>query len=201
MANFVRRRIYTRATPPAAANIDGFLSILVSWLDDDWPDLEWDEIWTLVVDEIVDAATAGGFWPAWGRGDPAWDEIPDDDVTGEVALEDALGIFPGTMVYVEPDVAGAITMRGGSRWTIAAGQTPYMLIEAPYTGAHEPTAAIREVGLYIGAEPEAGHEADAYLPLANVADLGDYQAVDRMPIVNRSPTTSGKVRFLISVED
>jgi len=202
--NFVRRRIYTRAAPPDAtgAHIDGYKTFRFGMPHAPMPHFPMTEFWRFVVDDLVDAATAStGFWPAWGRGDPAWDETPDDDTTGETALVDPLGIFPGSWSYIEPDVAGAIIMRDGSRWTVAGAQTQYVLVEAPYAGVDEPTEAIREIALYTASEPAPAHTSDPYLPMANVDDLGDLVAIDRIAIVNRSLATSGKVRFLVRVEN
>jgi hypothetical protein len=92
-------------------------------------------------------------------------------------------------------------MGDGTRWNTSVTQTKYMLIESPYAAVDEPAAAIREVGWYIGSEPDVGHVGDPYVQIADVADLGDFQGVDRIPIVNRSPATSGKVRFLLTVEN
>jgi len=199
MVNFVRRRIYTRGTPdPAAAHIDGYAQRPRSWMNKPWPNLSWNESWRMVVEDIVDAADASsGFWPAWGSGDPAWDVTPDDDTTGETALTTPLGIFPGVLTFITPHVAGTITMSDGTRWNTSVSETPYMLVEAPYAATDEPTAAIREVGLYIGADAPAG----SYVEIADVVDLGQLEALDRITIVGRSPVTSGKVRFLIKVEN
>jgi len=197
--NFVRRRIYTTGTPnPAAANIDGYVTLPRPWMNIPWPNLSWNDTWKLVVDELVDAAAATtGFWNAWGSGEDDWDDIPDDDTTGDTALTTPLGIFPGVLTYITPDVAGTIRMSDMTRWNVSMSQTPYMLIESPYAAGDEPTAAIRELGLYIGATAPAG----PYVEIADVTDIGELRAIDRIRIVGRSPVTSGKVRFLVSVEN
>lgn len=203
MTNFVLREVYTPAAAGAAdaVHIDGYSSLQPGCPDIPVPDIPVDDLWTVFIQDIVDAIDASsGIFQQWGKGLTAWDGAPDDDVSGETDLTTPLGIFPGAWSYVEPDPAGAIIMGDGSRWTLSVDPTPYILTESAYAAEDESGNSIRELALRIGSEIEPGHEADAYWPMANVSAPGALQAMDRIKLAPRSPETSGKVRFLLTVE-
>jgi hypothetical protein len=204
MSNFVRRQYYTTAEPPepTGAHIDGRQSLTFGVPHLPMPHLPWTEFWKPPQDDMTAAADGGtGFFNAWGRGLPDWDETPDDDVTGETALEDLLGVFPGVWAWVEPDVIGDIIFSDGSRWTLSIVQTAHVYIESFYDEADEPGEAIREVASYFNVAADPGHESDPYIIAGDIADLGELAAMDRIPIESRSAETSGKVRFIISWEN
>jgi hypothetical protein len=202
MTNFVRRKVYARSAPPPADqdNIDGVMAMDFDVPHILPPHITAANVYQLIVNDLTDAADGGtGFHNAWGEGDPDWDETPDPEDGSETALEDLLGAFPATWQHVEPDVAGSIILNDGSRWEPTVDVTQYLYFEAPYANTDEPTAAIRELAAYLNLTPTGGHEADPYLPEANISALGDFLALDRIAIVSRSASTSGKVRIVLRV--
>lgn len=202
MPNFVRRIYYARSAPPGPdeANIDGLPTYGFDVPHILPPHITAANFYQLIVNGLTDDADGGtGFHGAVGRGDPDWDETSVPETGAETDLEDLLGLLPSTWQHVEPDVVGAIILNDGSRWTVTGDVTQYLLISADYAATVEPTAAIREVGLYLNATPDAGHESDAYLAAGDIGALGDFLGVDRVTIVNRSPVTSGKVRVVIRI--
>ena len=61
------------------------------------------------------------------------------------------------------------------------------------------TATIREVGLFMGTVPATGHENDAYLDVADVADPGILVLEDRFAGIERSPTNREVFEFVITI--
>lgn len=202
VGNLIRRRFFETEAPPPAdeINIDGFMGM------NDIPHLPAmhlppGEVWKAKMAYFTDQADAGtGFAPGWGEGQVAWDITPSEAPDGTTALENLLGVFPAGYQYVDPDPAGAIQfLEYGTRWSIAGAMTPYLYVEADYAADDEPAESIREVGLYLNVDPATGHEADSYLTVGNIDDLGQLVALDRILIASRSPETSGKVRFILRV--
>lgn len=202
MTNFVRRVFYEVVAPPEAdeMNIDAVLSMAFDVPHIVPPHIKAEDFYQIKVNELTDAADAGtGFFPAWGRGLPAWDATPDPADGSETALEDILGAFPATWQHVVPDVAGDITFNDGTRWTVTGDVSKYLYFEAPYAATDEPSSSIREGAIYLNLDPATGHESDTYLPVANIDDLGDFLALGRFEIFPRSPETSGLVRIILRV--
>lgn len=200
--NLVRRRFFETEAPPPAdeINIDGF-AVMNDIPHLPAPHLPAGEVWKAKMAYFTDQADAGtGFANGWGEGQEPWDVTPTEPPDGTTALDNLLGVFPGGYQYVEPDPAGAIRfLEYGTRWTISPTLTRYLYVEADYAADEEPEESIREVGLYLNVDPATGHESDTYLIAANIDDLGQLVAVDRIFIASRSPETSGKVRFILRV--
>lgn len=148
-------------------------------------------------------AAAGGWYVAWGEGDAAWDDTPVEPEQDDTALEDHLGHLVATAKFVVPDAGGAITTASGEKWslTASAGATPsrYIYLEAPYDYTDAPTAVIRELAVYKNATPDTGHEAQSYLPVADLASLGTLITIERITAVARSESISGKFKVVVRI--
>jgi hypothetical protein len=206
MSNLVRRVAYTRSAPPPLDQInigegELFLPLTANTIGHILPPhATAADLYTIKAQALKDAADAGtGYFLAWGGGDPAWDDTPEDDVTGETALEDFLGEHTAAGQFVDADPAGTIITANGSKYSAAAGVSKRLYLAAAYATGDEPDQVIREIAAYINAAPAAGHEADAYLPLANLDDIGDFIAQDRIALVPRSDLTSGAIRIVVKI--
>lgn len=203
MTGFIRRKFYLRAAPPPADQFnigEGELQHEPGWPDAAWPDATWAEFDTINMVALTAAADAGqGFFCGWGEGDADWDYAPDDVAGGAfVAL---LGLLRATWQYVTPNPAGALATASGARFDASVSPTRRILLDAAYDGTNEPDAFIREIGIYMNAEPDVGHEGQSYLPLADLANTGDLKAADRILMVERLPEISGAVRVVLRVGD
>lgn len=210
MTNFIERRLYARSAPPAADQTHIGEGELVRHLTAaHLPHvalgsihLTLGDLYKLAAPAILDAAAAGeGLRVGWGAGDPAWDDAPDDDVAGEAALQDLLGEVSAAWQYVTPNPAGAIVAGNGAKYSAAAGVSNRIFIEAAYAAGDEPAAVIRELGIFLNPDIAAGHEADSYVAVAHLDDIGELLAQDRITAFQRSPATSGKMKIVLKIGD
>lgn len=139
---------------------------------------------------------AQDFFLAWGTGNAGWGSSPPEPSESDTALYAHLGHFPATAVYCEPDEEGELATSSGERFTASGSPTPFLFISAPYDFTHEASGTIRELALYMNADPDTGHEAQTYLPAADLASLGELIAIQRIAPITRSGSTDGMLKMV-----
>ncbi len=91
---------------------------------------------------------------AWGTGDAAWDQTPEPEPINASALVNELGRRQATQVaFVNPDPAGTIETPQGN-FSLSAAPTRYLYVRVVFAFDEEPTAQIRELGVFIGCETD-----------------------------------------------
>ena len=150
----------------------------------------------------VDAATYGWYIAA-GSGDSGWDALPSipdpaETLTGLVAH---WGHFKVTTAqYVTPDAGGAIATGSNEKWSVSGSPTRYMYLEAPVDFADAPTETIRELALYVKPTPGTGHEAQNFLPPADLDVLGTILTMERIAATPRNGT-DGVLKLVFRIGD
>lgn len=136
---------------------------------------------------------------AWGSGDPAWDTTLEPPSTGDTDLVAELGRRQLTQIaYVSPDDQGEIEFPT-QNYTLSTSSTRQLYLRCNFDFSDASTATIREVGLFMGTVPATGHENDAYLDVADVADPGILVLEDRFAGIERSPTNREVFEFVITI--
>lgn len=89
------------------------------------------------------------FHLAWGAGDPSWLSNPPAESVGATALVDELGrLEADTVAFVTPDVDGPILLPSGNTYSISVEPTRYLYVYFHFLASQEPTATIREIGVF-----------------------------------------------------
>lgn len=137
---------------------------------------------------------------AWGTGDAGWDTTPVAPTNSDDDLEAELGRRQVTsMGYVTPDLNGSIVLPGGAKYSTSVSPTTYLYVRTVFEFTDEPTATIRECGLWQGTVPTSGHESDAYLAIANVGTKGLLLTLDRFPKITRSGSNREIFEFVLQI--
>ena len=148
---------------------------------------------------LFDDTTA--WFIAIGEGDEAWDDLatvpePAQTATGLVAH---IGHFVATAQYVTPAVNGAITTSASEKWDVSVAATRYIHLSAPIDYADAVGETIRELAVYVDATPDTGHEAQTYLPVADLAGLGTLLNQGRRSPVVRTIEDNGTLSLVFFV--
>ncbi len=127
---------------------------------------------------------------AWGTGDAAWDATPVPESVDDTALINEIGRRSVTQVmYVVEDALGEIVVPTG-RYAVSETPTRHILFRIAYDFADAAASQIREVALFAGTEVIAGLPAGQfYFDPTQIAAPGTLVALERIPVINRSPST------------
>lgn len=137
---------------------------------------------------------------AWGTGDPAWDAVPVPEPTDASALVAELGRHAvDVQTYCTPDPAGGISVPEG-RYKTSSTPTNYLYVQFNFDYADEPTAVIREVGVFLGTAPKATvPPGKGYLLPADLESPGVLLALQRVPAIPRSSATRQSFEFVLEL--
>lgn len=201
MSNLIRRKNFTTAGPPDPDAIDiGEGEIAYSLIAAHLPHIHPPHCTFADLAKLkAQIFMAAAIKLAIGGGAPAWDDTPVDSVAGLTALVDFIGEFVTACQYVTVDPSGAIQTAAGTKYSHSSSPTNRIYIEATYASSDEADAVIRELGVYMNATPSTGHSGDNYLPAANLDDIGTFIAEDRIAYVERSASTSGKIKVVLKI--
>ena len=125
---------------------------------------------------------------AWGRGLPAWDDLPEPEPTNITGLVDEIGRRTATQVgYVVPDAAGDIELPSGDRYTASAEPTKWLFVRFTFNYADAEGETVRELGIFLGTQPAAGLPAgQRYFTPGQLASAGEIYALERLPAFPRN---------------
>lgn len=117
---------------------------------------------------------------AWGAGLPAWDAVPSAEPVDATALEAELGRRTVTEVgFVVPDELGQIETPQGN-YVLSDEPTRWLYVRTVFAFDEEPEARIRELGLFVGTQVQAGLPAgQRYFTPAQVTNPGRLYLLDR----------------------
>lgn len=102
----------------------------------------------------AELVAAQPFHIAWGTGDPAWDQESEPEPTNVRTLVNELGRRQAKQVaFVNPDPAGTIETPQGN-FSLSAEPTRYLYVSVVFDFDEEPTARIRELGVFISCETD-----------------------------------------------
>ena len=139
---------------------------------------------------------------AWGAGDPSWAGSPPSEDPAATALVDELGRLEALEVaFVTPDVGGSIVTPSGNAYTASVEPTRYLFMDFHFAFVDEPTATIREVGVFAGTLREVGvSESQKYLLPAEVADPGSLLLVENLtPEIIRSIGVRERFKYVLTL--
>lgn len=139
---------------------------------------------------------------AWGSGNEDWDdpgEFPSGAPTPTVSdteLEDEIGRRVVTQAsYVDPFVGGEISFPEGE-FSISSSPTRRIYLKTSFLKTEEPTATIREVGLFMGTQTLS---VEDYLEPGDVTDPGRLVILYRFAGITRSSTRREVFEFVLTV--
>ncbi len=136
---------------------------------------------------------------AWGRGNPAWDAVPEPEPSDATALVDEIGRRQVTTVaYVRPDAAGEIELADESRWAIHPSRTSYVLVRTVFAYAEAAGQTVRELGFFLDCQPVAGLPAgQRYFTPAQIAVPGDLYTLQRVQKFVRDGSVRQSFEFVL----
>lgn len=126
---------------------------------------------------------------AWGRGNPAWDDVPVPVSVEATGLFDEVGRMAATAVgFALPDEAGEIETPSG-RYARVFVPSRYLYLKFSFAFADAAGEMLRECGVFLGTVLASGlPDAQRYFEPADVADPGVLVAVERFPVFERFPS-------------
>lgn len=92
---------------------------------------------------------------AWGPGDGAWTEAPNEDVDATIVTAE-LGRRTAIAQFVAPDVDGDIEIPGSGKFTVSVEPTSQLLVTAKFSYLDAPDATIRQAGVFMGTQVVGG---------------------------------------------
>ena len=105
---------------------------------------------------MAEAMAAQPVFMAWGRGDPEWGESPPGESVEATALNQVIGYRKAARVrFCTPDPEGDIVVSSG-RFRISDTPTNHLYLQFLFDFNTAPDEVIREMGIYLGAQPNAG---------------------------------------------
>lgn len=124
---------------------------------------------------------------AWGEGLAAWDAAPEPEPVNASALLAEIGRRTATEVgFVEPDPNGPIETPQGN-FKPSATPTRWLYIRVVFAFDEAPAARIRELGVFIGTQLQAGLPAgQRYFTPDQIANPGKLYLLDRSQQFDRN---------------
>jgi hypothetical protein len=163
---------------------------------------------------MAEAIRAKPLHIGWGSGDPAWDDMEDEDLPGLVeasALVNELGRrAPASVGFVLPDEEGGIVIPIGQdgqgniiyqRYAHASEPTAYLYIRCNFDNADASNSLIREMGLFGGTVVKEGlPPGQQYFTPDQIEDPGRLFASEIIrPYFLRSPSVRESYEFVLPV--
>lgn len=135
---------------------------------------------------------------AWGAGLAAWDDTPEPEPTNASALVNEIGRRTATEVgFVEPDAAGGIETPQGN-FKPSATPTRWLYIRVVFAFDEAPAARIRELGVFVGTQLQAGLPAgQRYFEPADIAQPGKLYLLDRSQQFDRSGAVRPAFEYIL----
>lgn len=98
---------------------------------------------------IAESIKARAIHLAWGSGDDLWSSPPDVNVEATSLLNEVGRRTPDEVSFVTPDPLGPIVVSHG-KFSLSLTPTRHLYVRVAFDAADAPTAAIRELGLFVG---------------------------------------------------
>lgn len=137
---------------------------------------------------------------AWGSGSAAWDSVPVLESISDSALVAEIGRHKATVArYCTPDPAGNIVVSEG-RFLESSAPTNHLYMRFDFDYEDAPTAAIREVAVYLGTETNpALPPGQVYFHPADIVHAGTLFMLERFPRFDRSPAVRQSFEFVATI--
>lgn len=125
---------------------------------------------------------------AWGSGNWSTENPPAPSLTATQLIAEVGRRKLSECSYVTPNVAGDIYDSNGARYVRSVAPTQYLYCEARFAMGENPTAVIREIGLFIGGTTAAGLPGgQMYFTPAQVVTRGRLLLLEnRSPIIRNA---------------
>ena len=149
---------------------------------------------------IAESLAARTMHLAWGSGDGSW-ITPPSESSGATALLNEIGRRLPTIVgYVVPDVAGAIVLPDGRKYTISGTPTNNLYLTFNFDYLDAPSSVIREVGVFVGGTVVSGLPGgQKYFTLAQVATPGKLLYLENYAPIFRNPSKQENFDIVITI--
>lgn len=137
---------------------------------------------------LAKAVAAQTIHIAWGSGLAAWDAAPVAEPTNATVLKAEIGRRKVTDVqYVKPDSKGTIELPNGSKYSVSATPTTYLMLRCTFDFADAAGQTIREIGVFFGTVVDAAVPAgQLYVTAAQVKTKGELYSLEYRPASVRS---------------
>lgn len=132
---------------------------------------------------------------AWGLGDGAWMTAPAENIANTALVNEVGRRLADSVDYVVPDVAGAIVMPSGQRYTITGTKTNRILVQCVFAFSDASAAVIREIGIFVGGTTTG---AGPYFTGGGVVTPGLMAQYENVAPIYRSPTVGPSVQTVIT---
>ncbi len=151
---------------------------------------------------------------AWGTGDPAWDDMNEEDLPSLIeasALQTEVGRRTVTTVgFVEKDEAGDIVVPTGrnsngtvqlTRYRQVEHPTPFLYLRAAYDYEDASMSVIREIAVFMDTVPQPDLPPGLlYFTPDQLAEPGMHLAGQILrPSINRSPSVRQSIEFVLPI--
>lgn len=136
---------------------------------------------------------------AWGTGNGSWTTTPPAENADATALLAEVGRRTVTQCdFVTPDNAGAIEIIGAGNFSITVTPTNMLWTMTRFDFGDAPTAAIREIGLFVGTVVQAGlPSGQRYFTPDQITDPGTLLQLENRQVIYRIPSERKTFDMLI----
>lgn len=147
---------------------------------------------------------------AWGRGNPAWDDVPVSATGAETALTLELGRRKASLLqYVTPDANGSINApvynSAGAvvytKFSASIDPTPFVHMVFMFEKTDHPTENVREIGVFAGTvlKPSVPVSQTYYLPV-DLQSPGSLMLIENLAQkIVRTSNTRQTFSFVLAV--
>lgn len=152
---------------------------------------------------IAAAVKAGTLHLAWGTGNVAWDAQQPNDYApgvGETALVAEIGRRAASQkLFCTPDANGELYTPSG-RFTASVSPTRYLYCRFDFDYTDAPAAEIREAGVFIGTEIDAGVPGGTtYFVPGDLDSPGTLLILERFPKIVRSTSVRQSFEHVLTL--
>jgi hypothetical protein len=138
---------------------------------------------------------------AWGRGDPAWDNVAEPEPTDATRLVSEIGRRRVTEIgFVQPDPGGEIELPNGDRYAPSPGNAPtsWVFLRATFGFTDAQGETVREVAVFLDSRiADTVPEGQRWVLAADVTDPGDLYTLERRHAEFRSGTERGVEEIIL----
>lgn len=148
---------------------------------------------------LAEAVSAQTMHMAWGLGDGEWTTPPDESGVATTLINEVGRRAVTSVQFVSPDEAGEIVMPGGN-YMASIIPTNYLHITALFDFADAGSLVIREAGLFIGTQTDAGlPPGQKYFVPAEVTDPGRLLHLENLAPLYRSVAIQENFQLVIEI--